>query len=198
MSRGSVKYDLQSVSAGGFLTILPPSGEEWVLHTIYSEYPSELYFTDGTDLILAESLVGVGGYVSGLTYRLTHNLYFKLKNVDSASRKLAYSGIQTADSSTPRVGSTVSDFLVLTEGDSLIIGPDAGYEYEVQNIFFSDSVDISLDDGMTTLMIARTATSGVWRNTGFELVHDNFKMQINNPNPSDVIVGYTGIITRIP
>jgi hypothetical protein len=200
MSRGSVKQDLQVIASGDFLTIQPPVGEEWTLHTIYSAGVSELYFTDGTNLILAESLVGVGGYVPNLTYRATHDLYFMLKNTDTVSRALAYSAIQTADSSVMRVGSAVGEMTVLAEGDSLVAGPGSGHEWEIQNIFFDSGVRISLVHEADILAIATTAGAGVWRNVGFEIVSSDsgFILQVINDNATNAIVAYTGVVTRIP
>lgn len=201
MARGDVKHDLQVISAGSFLTIRPPAGgEEWALHTIYSTGPSELYITDGVNSILAESLIGVGGYIPNLTYRIRRDLYFQLKNTDTVSRELAYSGVQTADLSVTRVGSTVSELIVLAEGDAMGIGPGAGYEYEIQNILFGDSVRIVLIQGADTLTVASTAGAGVWRNIGFEIVSSGsgFVIQVINDSASNVVAGYTGIVTRTP
>lgn len=94
MAAGDVKAGLSSISAGGFLTIQPPIGEEWVVTNIYtpSAKPSELYFTDGTNDILVDTRIGGGWF--GYAFHITYAYYIKVKNTDTAAQNIGYSGVQ--------------------------------------------------------------------------------------------------------
>lgn len=93
MAAGDVKAGLSSIGAEGFLTIQPPTGEEWVVINIYtpSGKSAELYWTDGTNSILIDARPT--GWV-GYSFHITNSLYLKVKNADTASQYMGYSGIQ--------------------------------------------------------------------------------------------------------
>jgi hypothetical protein len=82
-----------SVASGSSLTIRPSSGEEWIIHNIYSlnGYPIELYLTDGSNTILFES--NASGGLLGYAFHLTNTVYMTIKNTDASARYLSYDGI---------------------------------------------------------------------------------------------------------
>lgn len=83
-----------SIIDDGYLTIQPPSGEEWVIHNIYSEDSVDLYFTDGTDSILFDSELGAATW-SKQAFHVTNTHYIQVKNVSGYSTTIGYDGIVT-------------------------------------------------------------------------------------------------------
>ena len=94
MAVGDVKSGLNSVSANGYLTIQPPSGEEWVIHNIYHESDIALIFTDGTNELTFDEDNGRGVYAR-YSFHVTNSRYLKVKNTDSSAKLIGYDGVQT-------------------------------------------------------------------------------------------------------
>jgi len=95
MAVGDVKSGISSVSANGYLSIRPPTGEEWVIHNIYHEHDIELIFTDGSHDIVFDSDSGSGVYAR-YAFHVTNSVYLKVHNKDtSTSRLIGYDGVQT-------------------------------------------------------------------------------------------------------
>lgn len=82
-----------SISAGASLTIRPASGEEWIIHNIFSTngYAIEVYKTDGSNSILFES--NTSGGLLGYAFHLTYAVYMTVKNTDASARYFSYDGI---------------------------------------------------------------------------------------------------------
>ena len=95
MAVGDVKSGVTSVSANGYLTIQPPSNEEWVIHNIYHEYDIELVLTDGTNDLVFDSDSGAGAYAK-YAFHVTNSVYLKVHNKDTSNARLiGYDGVQT-------------------------------------------------------------------------------------------------------
>ena len=95
MAVGDVKSGLSSVAADGYLSIRPPSGEEWVIHNIYHEYDVELILTDGTNNLIFDTDTGAGVYAK-YAFHVTNSIYLKVHNKDTANARLiGYDGVQT-------------------------------------------------------------------------------------------------------
>jgi hypothetical protein len=91
---GDVVSDKQSIATGAFLTIQPSAGVEWQINNLYHQSACELYFSDVTDDILIDSHPGAGRW-SFESLRANNTIYFKLKNLDPASKVLGYDGVRT-------------------------------------------------------------------------------------------------------
>lgn len=95
MAVGDVKSGLVSVSAGGYLDIRPPSGEEWVIHNIYHAYDVDLAFTDGTNVLIFDTDTGAGVYAK-YAFHVTNALWIRVINKDTVNpRLIGYCGVQT-------------------------------------------------------------------------------------------------------
>jgi hypothetical protein len=94
MAVGDVKSDLQSIAAGVFLAIQPPSGEEWVIHNIYHESDVELHFYDGTNSLAFDTDADAGVYAK-YAFHVTNSRYIRVKNTNTSARLIGYDGVQT-------------------------------------------------------------------------------------------------------
>ena len=94
MAVGDVKSDLQSIPAGSFLAIQPPSTEEWVIHNIYHEHDVELHFYDGTNSLIFDTDAGAGVYAK-YAFHVTNSRYIRVKNTNTSARLIGYDGVQT-------------------------------------------------------------------------------------------------------
>jgi len=95
MAVGDVKSAIVSVSAGGYLDIRPPAGEEWVIHNIYHVYDITLCITDGTNELCFDTDTGSGVYAK-YAFHVTNSIWIRVKNNDTANARLiAYDGVQT-------------------------------------------------------------------------------------------------------
>jgi hypothetical protein len=82
-----------SVAAAASLTVRPASGDEWIIHNIFSAegYPIEVYITDGTNPIKIDS--NLSGGLLGYAFHLTYTVYMTIKNTDASARYISYNGI---------------------------------------------------------------------------------------------------------
>ncbi|MFA5306101.1 MAG: hypothetical protein WC365_01490 [Candidatus Babeliales bacterium] len=82
-----------SVNAAASLTVRPASGDEWIIHNIFSEdgYPIEVYITDGTNTIKIDA--NASGGLLGYAFHLTYAVYMTIKNTDASARYISYNGI---------------------------------------------------------------------------------------------------------
>jgi len=94
MAVGDVKSGLQSIPAGSFLAIQPPSSEEWVIHNIYHEHDVELHFYDGTNSLAFDTDTGAGVYAK-YAFHVTYSRYIRVKNTNSSARLIGFDGVQT-------------------------------------------------------------------------------------------------------
>jgi hypothetical protein len=94
MAQGDVKAGISaSVANNDYMTIQPPSGEEWCIIKIMWEGAVELYFYDGTTEVFFDSDTGRGYYLGKIP--VTNSHYVRVKNVSGAAQDMAYSGYQT-------------------------------------------------------------------------------------------------------
>ena len=94
MAIGDVVSDIQSIAAGAFLAIQPPSGQEWCIHNILHESDAELHFYNGTYSLLADSDPGAGGWM-GYFFHCTNSKYYRVKNTTTSARLISYDGVVT-------------------------------------------------------------------------------------------------------
>jgi len=94
MAVGDAKSALVSVADGEFLDIRPPTGEEWIIHNITCSANCELYYTDGTNYILVDTLVGPGGWLN-FNFHVTNSRWYAVKNVSGGTALIGYDGIQS-------------------------------------------------------------------------------------------------------
>jgi len=94
MAVGDVKSGISSISAGEYLDIRPPSGEEWVIHNIYHQDDVEVYFTDGTNSIKIITRKD-NGVIPFTCFHVTNSYWIKVKNSTSSSALIGYDGVQT-------------------------------------------------------------------------------------------------------
>lgn len=94
MAVGDVKSGLQSIAAGAFLAIQPPSGEEWVIHNVYHESDVELHFYDGTNSLVFDTDPGAGVYAK-YAFHVTNSRYIRVKNTTTTAKLIGFDGIQT-------------------------------------------------------------------------------------------------------
>lgn len=86
--------DFQSIAAGAYLDIKPPSGQEWIIHNIRYEGPVEFYITtNATDQFKYDSDSGAGATLGRMDH-LKPDYYIRVKNNDSVTRKITYDGLQ--------------------------------------------------------------------------------------------------------
>jgi len=85
---------LQSVAAGAYLTIQPPTNEEWVIHNIYHEGSIQVELYDGTNslVFIEESGRGVLAYFD---FHVTNGIYLRVKNTESSAKLVGYDGVVT-------------------------------------------------------------------------------------------------------
>lgn len=94
MAKGDVTSDIQSVSAGAYLSLQPTAGIEWVIHNLFYEGAAEIYFYDGTNRIKITS-DSAGGSLIQQFFHCTNSRYIQIKNVEVSSKLLGYDGIIT-------------------------------------------------------------------------------------------------------
>lgn len=83
-----------SIAAGQFLDIVPPSGQEWIIHNIRYEGPVEIHITtNGTDNFKYDS-DSTAGAMLGRMDHLKPDYYIRVKNNDSVTRKITFDGLQ--------------------------------------------------------------------------------------------------------
>jgi hypothetical protein len=93
MPIGDIASGLASVDAGAYLEIQPGVGVEWVVHTIYHESDIELYFSDGGNNLLFDSVGGMGATSCAL--HVTNARWVRVKNTDAAPKLIGYDGVVT-------------------------------------------------------------------------------------------------------
>ena len=91
---GDVKKGIATVTAGNFMDIQPSAGEEWTIHNIFHEAEVELYVSNGTLSILFDSETQLGAWLRH-AFDLANDFYLRAKNVNAASKVIAYCGKQT-------------------------------------------------------------------------------------------------------
>jgi len=94
MAVGDVKSSIQSVAAGAYLDIQPPTGEEWVIHNIYHEGDIELELYDGTNSLVFDSDTERGVYAK-YAFHVTNSIRIRVKNTESTAKLIGYDGVQT-------------------------------------------------------------------------------------------------------
>jgi len=90
---GDVKSGFSvAVAAAARMTIQPPSGEEWIIFSIYREANATVEFFDGTNIIPFKVLTGADELKG--PFHITASLYLRVQNNDAAAKDLGYSGVQ--------------------------------------------------------------------------------------------------------
>jgi len=95
MAVGDVKSAIVSLNPNGVLDIRPPVGEEWVIHNITCSGACELYFTDGTNTILVDSIMTTYGGWLGFAFHVTNSVWYAVKNVSGGTILVGYDGVCT-------------------------------------------------------------------------------------------------------
>ena len=93
MSRGDVVSGLQTISADSYLTIQPPSGEEWMITNIFCSKSAEIYITDGSKDVKYYQ-ISLGEPWSGKLF-ITNSIYVKVKNISGSNEEIGYSGVKS-------------------------------------------------------------------------------------------------------
>lgn len=94
MPIGDIISNIQSVANGAYLSMQPGSGEEIVVHNLGHAGAAELYFYDGTNLLLMDSDAAGGSWI-GVYLHCTATKYYQVKNVSGGSALLSYDGVIT-------------------------------------------------------------------------------------------------------
>jgi len=93
MAFGQVKSGISAaVAASAYMTIQPPSGEEWVVFSIYREANATIEFYNGTTAVAFKVETGAGETKG--PFHLTATNYLRVQNNDAAAKDLGYSGVQ--------------------------------------------------------------------------------------------------------
>jgi len=94
MAKGDTKVDASNVANNQFLTVQPPSGEEWAILFLSYEGSVEFYYPcDGTVEVFYDSDTGRGYFVGRIP--VTNAKYLKVKNVSGAAIDIGYGAYQT-------------------------------------------------------------------------------------------------------
>lgn len=153
MTIGDVIARQESVAAESFLTIRPGSGVAWVLHTfLMGANGGELYLTDGISDIRINTFSG-SRYATDLIFRASHNVWLKLKNTDSVSRNLGYTGVKAGLDGTS-VGDDVLVLQQVPQYEVLDIRPGSGRGLLVTNIYFGSNYTLSFKNSTLETEIA--------------------------------------------
>jgi len=94
MVKGDKRNGLASVTAGGFLDIRPPVGEEWTIQYIFHEFEVRLYWTDGTLKIMFDSEIS-GGYWAKHNIGVTYDIWVTVENPTSSPYLVGYGAVLT-------------------------------------------------------------------------------------------------------
>lgn len=93
---GDVYAGVSSVANGASLTVQPAgSSDEAVIHNLYYEGAVEMYITDGTNSIKFDSDSNTFTSRQGMVVHVTHLQWLTVKNVSSATQKIAFDGVYT-------------------------------------------------------------------------------------------------------
>lgn len=158
--QGNVVKGHATVTAGSFLEMRPATGVAWAIHTLFAGFVgAELYLTDGTNNILIQSFAG-RRYVTNLVHRATHDVWLKLKNNDSVTRNLGYTGVETGLGGTS-VGDAVLVMSVVYPGEVLDIRPAGSSGIILTNIYFDSNYTLEFvdDAGSLSTEVAADDTS---------------------------------------
>jgi hypothetical protein len=94
MAQGDVKSGIVSIGAFGSYSIRPPVGEEWVIHNVHFDNDGELRFSNGTDFITLDTVLG-NGSLMGLSIHITNTNYLTIINSSVITASFGYDGVQT-------------------------------------------------------------------------------------------------------
>ncbi|MEM3616665.1 MAG: hypothetical protein QXJ31_01975 [Candidatus Bathyarchaeia archaeon] len=94
MAVGDVKAAIQSIAAGAYLDIQPPTTEEWVIHNVYHEHDVQLERYDGTNALAFDTDAGAGVYAK-YAFHVTNANRIRVKNTNTSARLIGYDGVQT-------------------------------------------------------------------------------------------------------
>jgi len=80
-----------SVADAAYMNIQPGSGVKWSIHNLFWANSVEIYWYDGTNSILIDSMTGNGARLNTVL-ECTNTKYLRVKNVAGETQNLGYSG----------------------------------------------------------------------------------------------------------
>lgn len=93
MAAGDVRSGLVNVASSDFLDIRPPMNEEWIVINIIipNGKNAELYYSDGVNSVLVDSR---NFSWLGYSFHITNTFYLRVKNLDTSTQYIGYTGVQ--------------------------------------------------------------------------------------------------------
>lgn len=94
MPIGDVISNVASINANEMISMQPDAGIEWVIHNLGHAGAAELYFYDGSNLLLMDQDTAGGSWI-GIFLHCTNTKYYQVKNTSGGSALLSYDGVVT-------------------------------------------------------------------------------------------------------
>lgn len=93
MAVGDVVSSMSVVSSGGFMSIIPGSGQHWVIHNLYHGNDVCLQLYNGTNPMSFTSIAGAN-VETNLQFHCTEAIYLRVQSV-ADSAWMGFDGVQT-------------------------------------------------------------------------------------------------------
>lgn len=94
MGVGDNYSGLTSIASGGYYDIRPSLGVEAVIHNIYTSGSIQLAWTNGTNVIVFDSMTGSGVYAK-FAFHVNNYYWIRIINTAGATIYVGWDGVQT-------------------------------------------------------------------------------------------------------
>lgn len=94
MGVGDTYSGLVSIVASGNYDIRPSLGVEAVITNIYASNSIQIAWTDGTNVIIFDSLQG-GGIYAKFSFHISYNYFLRIINTSGSTVYVGWDGVQT-------------------------------------------------------------------------------------------------------
>lgn len=92
MAVGDLVGKVQSIGTASFLEIKPSSGEEWIIHNVYSEGEATIKAVEGATEVEVDNIGAAGNWL-GYWFHISSTHYYKVYNDGTAAVLMGYDGI---------------------------------------------------------------------------------------------------------
>lgn len=188
---------MSSKAAGAYLNFAPDTDINWLLRNLDSETAATLQFFNSTGSLSVEiERQYTGIHMKSQILHCSPTIYYRLKNIDTASQYLAGDGFVSRESG---VGDTlVQNIEAVAEDSILSMRPASGYEYVIHNVMSNGAFSLYKTDGTNEILSARVIAPKSAL-TGLHLACTNdIWWTIRQNDSGSVNMGFDGIQTLAP